>query len=253
MTVFLFGSGVLGRYLFDYLSPSNDVCIVPGRSQDKLERSLDILGSDDFVIDLLDPASFPSLAPDIIHKVASTRERLIANIVSKYIYVSSSSVYQPSTELLNESSTTFNMGSISDGYTRHKLRNEQLVSNACSSPYIIARIPNLWSSQLSENKGFFLDLFQSYYSSSQLPERQGDEYVFSFMSYSHAAFLLGSLLFSDLHGLVNLPSKTYSSRLALKIRQNPPDLPATGRILTTHREFDFDLYSRTMEDSWVYW
>ena len=253
MTVFLFGSGVLGRYLFDYLSPSNDICIVPGRSQDKLQRSLDILGSDDFVIDLLDPASFASLTSDTIHKIASTREHLISNIVSKYIYVSSSSVYQPSTEMLNESSPTFNIGSISDSYTRHKLRNEQLVSNACSSPYIIARIPNLWSAQLSENKGFFLDLFQSYYSSSQLPERQGDEYVFSFMSYSHAAFLLGSLLFSDLHGLVNLPSKTYSSRLALKTRQNPPNLPATGRILSTHREFDFDLYSRTMEDSWVYW
>ena len=253
MTVFLFGSGVLGRYLFDYLSPFNDVCTVPGRSQDKLQRSLDILGSNDFVIDLLDPASFVSLTLDTIDKIVSIREHLIAITVAKYIYVSSSSVYQPSIDLLNEFSSTINIGGTVDSYSNHKLRNEQLVSNTCSSPYIIARLPNLWSAQLSENKGFFLDLFQSYHSSFQLPERQGDENVFSFMSYSHAAFLLGSLLFSDLHGLVNLPSKTYSSRLALKTRQNPPDLPATGRILTTHREFDFDLYSRTMEDSWVYW
>jgi len=253
VTIFLFGSGVLGRYLFDYLSPFNRVKIVPGRSKDKLQHSLAKLGSNDFVIDLLDPSSFASLTPDIINNTILTRELLVKKTVAKYIYVSSSSVYQPSLKLLNESSPTINANCSFDCYSHHKLKNEQLVSKACASSSIIARLPNLWSAQLSENKGFFLDLFWSYYSGSHLPKRQGDEHVFSFMPYTHAAFLLGSLLRSDLHGLVNLPSKTYSSRLALKTRQHPPDLPATGRIMSTLRDFNYDYDSEAMENSWIYW
>ena len=253
MTIFLFGSGVLGRYLFDNLSPSNQVTLFPGRSHINVHHTLAKLSSNDFVIDLLDPASFLSLTPGTISQLLRTRELLVKQTVAKYIYLSSSSIYQSSCELLTEISPTIQTDSSCHSYPQHKLKCERLVSSLCASPYVIARPPNLWSAQLSENKGFFLDLFRSYSSGVQLAERQGDELVFSFMSYSQAALLLGSLLFSHLHGVVNLPSNTYSSRHALKTRQHPPNLPATGRILSTLREFDFDLDSETVEDSWVYW
>ena len=252
MTIYILGSGVLGNYLHSHLSPSHESVLLPGRHICSSPDSFPKLQPTDYIVELLDPASFDSAHSDLYATLLLIRQQIIKSSIAKYIYISSASVYQVSDQPLTEESILVASHNRSSSYVQHKLLHERIVSSCSTSPIAIARLPNLWSSVPSENKGFFLDLYKSYSSHTILPPRQGDELVFSYMSYLSATYSLAKLLVSSLSGIVNLPSNTYSSRFALKHRLKPPELPTAGRILTSLKYSKLESSSPKMQDSWLY-
>ena len=153
--------------------------------------------------------------------INTTRINAIDNIrFRRYVYISSSNVYLACSGVIDENSSTKCPSECAiDKYLENKLQNERILRCALNNRLVILRPVSLWGHcRPGAVNGFFADLLRARHDNIQLPHRNGDEQIISYMHYDDASSMIVHLLTSrqEIPLTCNITAWQWKSRKSLK-------------------------------------
>tara|TARA_B100000886_G_scaffold333903_1_gene288657 strand:+ start:932 stop:1690 length:759 start_codon:yes stop_codon:yes gene_type:complete len=230
MKVILLGNGTLGKYLSSYFSQINQIKIFSLKNTELiyLKKYIKNLSSKVFIIDLMDPNHINNETNhELIYKAKNIRKLFCeTSLIKQYIYISSSNIYEKSKEVIYEDGKIISYG-LSD-YLDLKLSTESLLQNY-DIPLTLCRVPNVWGHPA--NNSFFSDLIKIHQQKSNINYRNNDNELISYIHIKDLSKLLKEVLNLKIHGIVNISTDSYNSRLNLKALLNNDNLIPTKDIL----------------------
>ena len=218
MTIFIAGSGLLGRALKDFLinSSNNSVILLSLQklSLDQINNELLQIGENDTFVDSMDPNAITNnVSKEHLKKIEIIRTKVLG-ISSNfhYIFLSTASIYPHNLKLIDEKNIT--LKKFQSKYLEMKFKNETLVNSLSRSKPTIARLVSVWSDENQDS--FFGDLIKSFKEKKNIPPREGDDTVISYINLIDACKLLNFIILNRKVGTINICTNQYDSRSNMK-------------------------------------
>lgn len=215
MTILVLGQGRFSHYLSQALSSPS--IIIPSREL-SIDNILDTISriKPSLILDMLDPSSDKIRGFDsIAERNLKLRENLrTIHQIFVYLYISTSNLYEPATNIIVESSPS--LYTVSNNYLLLKNQSELIISRLINI-YSILRLPTiLFESSAEPPRSFFDDLMSSRSLGNKLKPRDGDDKPFTFIKAKTCARYVASLSINSLPPLLNISDNSWSTKYCLK-------------------------------------
>ncbi len=217
MKVLIGGSGSLGKYFFDYISKDKNIYsdLISLRNCDFsiFKNKFNKLKNSDIFIDTMDPKEInDNFDIDLNNKAQTFRKYALDNSNQiHYIYISTSNLYKPCIDEINETSKI----NLDDSpYLEMKFKSEKLVEKLCKSNFSILRIVNIWDK--NQRNSFFGDLLEAQINKNYIYPRDNDELVISFSNILDISKIIRFVILNQLFGIINISTGEFNSRQNLK-------------------------------------
>jgi len=215
--VLIGGSGFLGKFFFQYLSKDKKIYsdLISLRNCDliKFKNKFNKLKNKDIFIDTMDPKEInEDFDINLNNKAHLFRKYALENSNEiNYIYISTSHLYKPCIDLINETSKI----DLDDSpYLEMKFNSERLVEKLCKSNFSILRIVNVWDK--NQKNSFFGDLLDAQTNKNYIYPRNNDELVISFANILDISKIIKFVILNKLFGIINISTGDFNSRQNLK-------------------------------------
>ena len=218
MTVFIAGSGLLGKALQNFLINNShkkvNLLSIRNLSLKEIENILMGISKNDVFVDSMDPNVInKDISQDHLRKIEIIRSNVLS-LSSKfhYIFLSTASIYPHNLKLIDEKTDT--QKKFESKYLEMKFKNENLVNSLSKSPPTIARLVSIWSDE--NQTSFFGDLIKAFKEKKTISNREGDETVISYINLIDACKLLNFIILNKKIGTINICTNQYDSRSNMK-------------------------------------
>ena len=218
MTIFIAGSGLIGRALQKNLikSQKKNVYLFSIRNLplEKINNIILNISHNDVFVDSMDPNSInKDIKKDHFKKIEIIRSNVL-NFPSDfhYIFLSTASIYEHNLELIDEKMTL--QKNIESEYLKMKQQNEIFIKSFSKADSTIARLASIWSDENQDS--FFGDLIKASKKGENIKPRNGDNNVISYINLNDACKLLNYIIKNRIIGTLNICTNQYDSRSNLK-------------------------------------
>ena len=218
MTVFIAGSGLLGKNLRNFLVNRSHEKVhllsIRNLSLEEINKYLIEISNNDVFIDSMDPNAINNnISEDHLKKIEIIRSKALSfSSRFHYIYLSTASIYPKNLKLIDEKTET--LKNFESRYLEMKFKNENLVKSLSKSPPTIARLVSIWSDE--NQTSFFGDLIKAFKEKKTISKREGDETVISYINLIDACKLLNFIIVNKKIGTINICTNQYDSRSNMK-------------------------------------